>query len=139
MASIPDEKLDLFEKPSPAVLASFLPDGHPQVTPVWADYDGTHVLVVTRTDTRKYENVRHDPRVTVTVLDADDFYRYVEVRGEVEEMPEDGALAFSDRQARRYWGVDEYPFARDEPRALLHIRPERVLASNVNTPDRDES
>ena len=138
MESIPDDRLDLFEKPSIATFASLLPNGHPQVTPVWVDYDGTHLLVVTRKETRKYRNVTHDPRVTVTIIDPDDSYRYVEVRGEVEMMPEEGALAFSDRQAQRYWGVEEYPYARDEPRALLHIRPERVVSPTVESPLREE-
>lgn len=136
MESIPDEKLDLFEKPSIATFASSLPDGHPHVTPVWVNYDGTHLLVVTRKGTRKYKNVQHDPRVTVTVIDPDDMYRFVEVRGDVEEMPEEGALEFSDEQAQRYWGVEEYPYARDAPRALLHIRPGRVVAPTVETPTR---
>ena len=135
MTTIPNDKLDLFEKPAIATFASFLPNGHPQVTPVWADYDGTHVLVVTKKGTRKHRNVQHDPRVTVTIIDPDDSYRYVEVRGEVEEMTEEGALEFSDQQAQRYWHVEEYQFDRDHPRALLHIRPDRVVAPDVGTPD----
>lgn len=139
MESIPDETLDLFEKPAIATIATMLPNGHPQVTPVWADYDGTYVLVVTRKGTRKHKNVELHPAVTVTIIDPDDNYRYVEVRGEVEKMPEEGALEFSDRQARRYWGVDEYPFKRDTPRVLFHIRPERVVAPSVGSPARDRS
>lgn len=139
METIPEDRLDLFEKPAVATFASMLPNGHPQVTPVWADYDGTHVLVVTRKGTRKHKNVQHDPRVTVTIIDPDDNYRYVEVRGEVEKMPEDGALAFSDRQAQSYWGVDEYPYKRDTPRVLFHIRPERVVAPTVGSPTRDRT
>jgi PPOX class probable F420-dependent enzyme len=139
METIPDGKLDLFEKPAIATIASFLPNGHPQVTPVWADYDGTHLLVVTKKGTRKHKNVQHDPRVTVTIIDPDDQYRYVEVRGEVEKMPEEGALEFSDQQAQRYWGVDEYPYARDSPRVLLHISPERVVATSIESPERNRS
>jgi PPOX class probable F420-dependent enzyme len=139
MEPLPDDKLDLFEKPAIATIATMLPNGQPQVTPVWADYDGTHVLVVTRKGTRKHKNVKHDPTVTVTIIDPDDNYRYVEVRGEVEKMPEEGALEFSDRQAQRYWGVDEYPFERDTPRVLFHIRPERVVAPSVGSPARDRS
>ncbi|WP_331235253.1 pyridoxamine 5'-phosphate oxidase family protein [Natronorarus salvus] len=90
-------------------------------------------------DTRKHSNVEYDPRVTVTVIDPDDIYRYVEIRGEVERMPEDGALDFSDRQARRYWGVDEYPYERDTPRVLLHIRPAQVVAPSVRSPVRDDA
>lgn len=137
MASIPEDRLDLFEKPSIATFASTLPDGQPHATPVWVDYDGTHLLVVTRKGTRKHRNVQDDPRVAVTIIDPDDSYRYVEVRGEVETMPEEGALEFSDEQARRYWGVEEYPYARDTPRVLLHIRPERVVAPTVESPSRD--
>ncbi len=109
------------------------------MTPVWVDYDGTHLLVVTRKDTRKFKNVTHDPRVTVTIIDPDDNYRYLEVRGKVERMPEEGALEFSDEQAQRYWGVEKYPYARDEPRALLHIRPERVVSPSVGTPNNERS
>ncbi len=137
METIPDDKHDLFEKPAIATFASSLPSGRAHVTPVWVDYDGKHVLVVTRTETRKYKNVEHDPRVTVTIIDPDDMYRYVEVRGDVEKMPTDGALAFSDRQAQRYWGVEEYPYARDAERVLMHIRPERVVSPVVETPTRD--
>lgn len=139
MEAIPDDRLDLFEKPSIATIASVLPNGHPQVTPVWVDYDGTHLLVVTRKGTRKHKNVQRDPRVTVTIIDPDDNYRYLEIRGEVERMPEEGALEFSDTQARRYWGVEKYPYARDTPRVLLHIRPERVVAPTVGSPNRDGS
>lgn len=139
MVSIPDDFLDLFEKPAIATIATLLPDGRPHVTPVWADYDGTYVLVSTRKGTRKHGNVQNDPRVTVTVVDPDDIYRYVEVRGEVEKLPEEGALAFSDRQARRYWGVDEYPFARDKPRVLFHVRPDRVVAPEIESPLRDDT
>lgn len=131
---VPEEHLDLFDKPSIATFASILPDGQPHVTPVWVDYDGEHDLVVTRKETRKYRNARRDPRVTVTVIDPDDPYRYVEVRGTVLRLPESGALAFSDRQARRHWGVDEYPFARETPRGLVHIQPERVVARSLPTP-----
>lgn len=139
MESIPKDKRDLFEKPAIATIATMLPNGHPQVTPVWADYDGMYVLVVTRKGTRKHKNVQQNPAVTVTIIDPDDNYRYVEVRGEVEKMPEDGALEFSDRQAQRYWGVDEYPFERDTSRVLFHIRPDRVVAPDVGSPVRDRS
>lgn len=137
MERIPEDFRDLFEKPAIATIASFLPSGHPQVVPVWVDYEDPHLVVVTRKGTRKHRNVEHDPRVTVTIIDPEDNYRYVEARGEVDEITEDGALAFSDRQATRYWGVDEYPYERDTPRVLLYIRPERVVARNVGSPNRE--
>lgn len=100
----PGRQLNLFKKPAIATIGTMLPNGQPQVTPVWADYDGTHVLVVTRKGTRKHKNVEHGPTATVTIIDPDDNYRCVEVRGEVEKMPEEGVLECSDRQAQRYWG-----------------------------------
>lgn len=139
METIPDDQVDLFETPSIATFASFLPNGYPQVTPVWVDYDGTHLLVVTRSGTHKHRNVQHDPRVAVTVIDPDDVYRYLEVRGEVEKMPEDGALEFSDRMASRYWDIEEYPYERDATRVLFHVRPERVVAQTIPSPVRDGS
>lgn len=137
MESIPENRLDLFEKPAIATFASLLPNCYPHVSPVWVDYDGTHLLVVTLKGNRKYKNVKHNPRVTVTIIDPDDMYRYLEVRGEVVKMPEDGALEFSDKQAKKYWNIDEYPYSRDEPRVLFHIRPERVISPTIQTPDAD--
>lgn len=122
MEALPEDSLDSFEKPSIATLASFLPSGHPQVTPVWVGYDGEHLLITTRKDTQKYENVTDDPRVTVTIIDPDDIYRYAEIRGRVDQITEQGALEFSDEQAQRCWGIDKYPFERDADRALLRIR-----------------
>lgn len=134
MDLIPDEWEPVFGKPAIATIATLLSDGHPQVTPVWVDFDGAHVLVVTRKGTQKHRNVERDPRVTVTVIDPDNLYRYLEVRGRVDRVTTENALSVSDRLAQRYWGVDEYPFARDTPRALLHIHPEHVNARQVPTP-----
>ncbi|MDG5775387.1 PPOX class F420-dependent oxidoreductase [Haloarculaceae archaeon H-GB1-1] len=134
METIPESRLDLFEKPAIATFASSLPDGRPHVAPVWVDYDGAHLLVVTLEGSRKHKNVQHDPRVTVTVIDPDDMYRYVEVRGHVETVSEDDALEFSDEQAKRYWGVEQYPYSREKPRVLFHIQPERVVAPTMETP-----
>ena len=135
MEKLPEAVRDLIEKPAIATFASLLPTGHPHVVPVWVDHDGTHVLVVSRKETRKFRNVESDPRVTVTILDPDYPYRYADVRGEVDELIEDGAIEVSDRLATRYWGVDEYPFARDAPRVVFRVRPDRVHAQDVDTPD----
>ena len=135
MEPIPEEFLDLFDKPAIATIATLLPDGQPHNVPVWVGYDGSDVLVVTRQATRKYRNIRRDPRATVTIVDPDDPSRYVEVRGTVETRDDDDPLEVVDRFADRYWNVEEYPHSREADRALLRIRPEHVSGRRIETPD----
>jgi PPOX class probable F420-dependent enzyme len=125
--TIPSEYLDLFQKRAFAVLATLMPDGSPQVTPVWCDFDGTHVLVNSARGRVKDRNMRRDPRVALAIMDPDNPYRYLEVRGRVVEITEDGAEAHIDRLAKKYLGVETYPYRRPgEVRVLYKIRPERV-------------
>lgn len=134
MESIPSDYLDLFERPSICTFATLDDDGIPHVTPVWVDYDGEFLKVVTRTETRKYHHVRRDSRVGLVIIDPDDPHRYLSIQGVVAEHTEEGALAFSDEQAARYWDVEEFPYAREAPRALLFIRPEWVHSTTIPTP-----
>jgi len=125
--TIPNEYLDLFQKRAFAILATLMPDGSPQVTPVWCDFDGTHVLVNSARGRVKDRNMRRDPRVALVILDPDNPYRYVEIRGRVVEITEDGAEAHIDRLAKKYLGVETYPYRQPgEVRVLYKIRPERV-------------
>ncbi len=125
--TIPSAYLDLFEKRAFAVLATLMPDGSPQVTPVWCDFDGAHVLVNSARGRVKDRNMRRDPRVALVILDPDNPYRYLEVRGRVVEITEDGAEAHIDRLAQKYLGVERYPYRQPgEVRVLYKIRPERV-------------
>jgi len=104
-----------------------MPDGSPQVTPVWCDFDGAHVLVNSARGRVKDRNMRRDPRVALVILDPDNPYRYLEVRGRVVEITEDGAEAHIDRLAQKYLGVERYPYRQPgEVRVLYKIRPERV-------------
>ena len=128
-AVISDEYSDLFVKRSFGVLVTLLPSGQPQATPVWCDFDGTHVLVNTARGRVKDKNMRRDPRVTLTIIDPDNPYRYLEVRGQVVEITEQGADEHIDRLARKYLNADKYPYRRpDEVRILCKIQPERVSA-----------
>src|SRR6185503_18106170 len=77
---IPDKYVDLFSKKAFANLATVNPDGTPQVTPVWVDYDGTHVLVNSARGRRKDKNMETNPAVAISILDPDNPYRYLEVR-----------------------------------------------------------
>lgn len=123
--AIPDAFLDLFSKKAFANLATLMPDGSPQVTPVWCDWDGRHVQINSAKGRQKDRNLRRDPRVALALLDPDNPYRYLEVRGRVVEITEQGADAHIDRLAKKYMGVDQYPLRRPgEVRVTYKILPE---------------
>jgi PPOX class probable F420-dependent enzyme len=124
---VPDAFLDLFHKKSFAHLATLMPDGRPQVTPVWCDFDGTHVLINSAKGRRKDKNMRREPRVALSIQDPENPYRYLEVRGRVVSVSEEGADAQIDRLAKRYMGVDRYPLRKPgEVRVIYKILPEVV-------------
>ena len=91
MAGIPEKHRDLFDKPVFASLATIMPDGTPQVTPVWCDYDGRHIIINTAKGRVKDRNMRRNPAVALAVMDPANPYRYLEVRGKVTEITEQGA------------------------------------------------
>ncbi len=127
MVKIPEKYLDLFQKKAFGSLGTLMPDGSPQVTPVWVDRDGDTVLVNTAKGRQKDKNIQRDPRVSVTLIDPDNPYRYLEIRGRVVEATDKGAKDHIDKMARKYLGVDKYPYAQPgEQRLLLRICPERV-------------
>jgi len=126
-ATVPSSHADLFRKPAFASLATLNPDGSPQVTPVWVDFDGSHVLVNTAKGRIKHRNLQRDPRVALSIFDPENPYRYVAVRGRVSEMTEKGADEHIDRMAKKYLNKDKYPFrAPGETRVLLRIKPDTV-------------
>ncbi len=125
--TIPNKYLDLFNKKAFANLATLMPDGQPQVTPVWCDFDGEHVLINTAKGRQKDRNLRREPRVSLAIQDPDNPYRYLEVRGRVVEITEEGADAHIDRMAKKYMGLDKYPHrAPGEVRVLYKIKPEHT-------------
>ncbi len=126
---IPEKYLDLFEKKAFAHLATVMPDGQPQVTPVWCDYDGQHVIVNSARGRQKDRNMERDPRVSLEILDPDNPYRYLEIRGRVVEITEEGAAAHIDKMAKKYLGVDKYPNSRPgEVRVIYKIAPEHTTS-----------
>ena len=131
MASIPAAYRDLFERKTFAGFATVMPDGTPQVTPVWIDYDGEYIVVNTARGRQKERNVQANPKVGVVAMDPDDPYRYISVRGEVVEVTEEGAVEHANDLARRYMGIEQYPNLGEEqgPRVMVLIRPDRVIAS----------
>jgi PPOX class probable F420-dependent enzyme len=128
-ASVPDNFKDLFEKKAFANLATVMPDGSPQVTPVWFDWDGSHIRVNSAKGRVKDRNMRRTPKVALAILDPDNPYRHLAVRGRVVEMTEQGADDHIDALAKKYLGQDRYPYRRPgEVRVIYVIQPERVAA-----------
>jgi PPOX class probable F420-dependent enzyme len=128
MATIPASHTDLLkDKKAFANLATLNADGSPQVTPVWVDFDGTHVLVNTAKGRVKTNNLEREPRVALAISDPENPYRYLGIQGRVTEMTEAGADAHIDKMAKKYMGKDTYPFrAPGEVRVILKVTPEKV-------------
>ncbi|MFC7215187.1 PPOX class F420-dependent oxidoreductase [Saliphagus sp. GCM10025334] len=132
MDSIPAAFADLFERKTVAHLATVMSDGTPQVTPVWIDRDEDgYVLVNTARNRQKERNVRQNEKVGVSIPDPEDPYRYLSIRGEVEEVTAEGAVEHIDELTRRYFEREEYPHHGDEvgERVILRIRPDRVVTN----------
>jgi PPOX class probable F420-dependent enzyme len=124
--AIPQKYLDLFEKKVFANLATLMPDGQPQVTPVWCDYDGENVVFNTAVGRVKDRNLQRDGRVSLSMLDPENPYRYLEVRGHVVERTEEGADEHINKMAKKYLGLDTYPYRQPgEVRVIYKIKPER--------------
>jgi PPOX class probable F420-dependent enzyme len=124
---IPEAFQDLLQKKSFAHLATVMADGSPQVTPVWVDFDGTYVRVNSAKGRVKDKNIRRTPRVVLAIQDPDNPYRYLAIRGRVEEVTEVGADAHIDSLSKKYLEKDTYPHRREsEVRVIYKIRPERV-------------
>jgi PPOX class probable F420-dependent enzyme len=129
-ATIPEAFKNLFVKVAFAHLATLMPDGSPQVTPVWVDYDGSHLRVNSAKGRLKDKNMRRDKRVALSIQDPENAYRYIAVRGEIVEITEQGADAHIDALAKKYLGKERYPFrGAGEVRVIYKIRPEKVSTS----------
>jgi PPOX class probable F420-dependent enzyme len=124
---IPQQYLDLFQKKAFAHLVTLMPDGSPQTTPVWCDFDGTHVLINTAAGRQKDKNLQRDGRVALSMTDPDNPYRYLEVRGRVAERTSKGAEEHIDKMAKKYMGQDKYPYRQPgDQRVIFKITPEHV-------------
>ena len=125
---IPDEFLDLFQKRAFGHLATLMPDGTPQITPVWVDYDGDYLIVNSRQGRRKNANVHKRPHVAIDIVDPANPYRYLGIRGQVVDITEDGAAEHIDALSQRYLSVEKYPWGTlDEVREIFKIMPEHIV------------
>ena len=127
MATIPPQYQDLLQKKAFAHLATVNPDGTPQVTPVWVDFDGSHIRFNTARGRVKDRNLKSNPKVALAIMDPDNPYRYLRVSGRIVEATEQGADQHIDALAKKYLGQDKYPFRQPgEVRVTYKIVPEKV-------------
>lgn len=110
--------LKLLREPAYCQIATLMPDDSPQITQVWVDTDGEHILVNTAEGRQKTRNVRRDPRVAVNVVDPANAWRLASIRGRVVDMTTEGADDLIDQLAQKYLGVERYPFAIPQRPAL---------------------
>ncbi len=131
MASrIPEAYLDLFKKRAFAHLATVMADGSPQVTPVWVDFDGEHLLVNSAKGRIKDKNMEARPEVALSIADPDNPYRYLAVRGRVTAIVEEGAREHIDWLAHKYTGAEKWgDYRPGMVRRIYKILPEHVLAA----------
>ena len=130
MAVIPESHKDLFLGKNFAHIATLMPGGNPQVTPVWIDLDGEFVVFNTADGRQKARNLDRDGRVALSIHDQANPYRYIQVRGRVASKTTEGADAHIDVLAKKYLGQDTYPNRTpQEQRVIYRIRPEHVQAT----------
>lgn len=133
-AQIPESHRDLLDGPVLVALATLMPDGQPQVTPVWIAYDGTHVIVNGTADRQKHRNMAARPQVTIMAFDPENQFRYIEVRGIVEEITAEGGGENMNELSLLYTGNPkrygiEAPPQEESERLLYKIKPVRVLTA----------
>ena len=123
---IPEACKDLLETTALAHIATIGPDGAPQSTPVWFDWDGEHLLFSQTTDRQKYRNLKRDPRIAISIVDPANPYRYLEIRGVVTKIEEDPERAFINSMAKKYMGQDVYPYRPEDKRVVVYVQPQHT-------------
>ena len=139
MVTIPNTHVDLFQTPIHGVLTTIMPDGAPQSSLIWVDYDGEHILINTTLERQKGRNMQANPRVTILVIDPRDSSRWVEVRGCVSEITQEGAEEHADKLTQRYctnklhFYGDIYPVEQKqkETRVIVKVQPIKVCQDAI--------
>jgi PPOX class probable F420-dependent enzyme len=126
--SLTDEQRTFLEQPNYATVTTLREDGSPHTTVVWVDVDDQGVLFNTATGRAKPRHIERDPRVSLTVVDPTNGYRWISVDGRAEMTPEGGDEGI-DKLAKKYLGEDKYPWHKpEEQRLVVRIHPEHVQA-----------
>lgn len=127
MAQLNPAQRALIEAPNLAHFVTLMKDGSPQVTPVWVDCDDTHILINTAEGRTKPRNLSRDNRVALSIVDQENPYTYIQIRGKVVETTNEGAREHIEKLARKYRGPDaKYPHREGEVRVIVRIEPEHI-------------
>ena len=139
-AVIPETHQDLLLQPVHGVLTTMMSNGQPQMSIVWADFNGRHVLINTTLERQKGKNMRANPKVNVLLIDPKNGARFLEVRGEVVEITPEGAIPHADNQTKaysqnkkqRFYG-DIYPVKQQEKetRVIIKILPKKITTDAI--------
>ena len=126
MAAIPEKFNDLLDKPALAHVATVTPKGSPRTSPMWFEWDGEHILLSHTKARAKYRDVQANPRIALSIVDPENPYQYLEVRGTVE-IVDDPEKTLIHRLAKKYRGVDRYEWdGPGDERVIFKVTPERV-------------
>jgi len=126
MVSLTEEAKKLIDGKNLASVATLMPDGSPQVAPVWVDREGDTVVINATVNRQRYRNLKRDPRVALCVFDMSNPYSKVLIRGKAVEITRVGAEEHIDKLSMKYRG-EKYPWKRaDDPRVIIRIKPEHV-------------
>ena len=124
---IPEGYEDILESTALAHVATIGPHGEPQCNPVWFDWDGEHVKFSQTKTRQKYQNLNRDRRIALSIVDPENPYRYLEIRGEVVRIEEDPNINFISAMAKKYLGLDKYPYHQPgDERVVVFVRPEHT-------------
>jgi PPOX class probable F420-dependent enzyme len=128
MSQITEPVAKLLEGKNFAFLGTIMKDGSPQVTPTWVDIEDDIILINTAEGRIKHKNVSRDPRVSISLVDEQNRYSMVTIRGRVIEQTTKGADKHIGKLAKKYLGVDKYPGRSPvEKRVILKIKPEKIF------------
>lgn len=124
---IPEQYRDLLDSTALADVATIGPNGEPQVNPVWFGWDGTYLYFSQTTGRQKYRNVQREPRIALSIVDPQNPYRYLEIRGRVVRIDPDPDNAFINSMAKKYMNEDVYPWHRPgDVRVVVVVQPEHT-------------
>jgi PPOX class probable F420-dependent enzyme len=130
VAELTDAVKRFLEQPYLAHFVTIMKDGSPQVTPVWVDHDGTHVLINTAEGRQKPRNLRRNPQVALSVAPEAQPYQWVQIRGRVVDITSQGAGDHICKLSEKYTGDSNYAGSLDD-RIIVKVLPEHITARGL--------